>query len=166
MTELQRQRLRARVRHHRWRLCQGVLLALAAYAFAWWALLGINGFDSAMPVVGPGAFFQVHRGVMYWGHADCKITLGWLFSNRSGDGLVTHPRITIRWIDWTLVQMLGYLIVIPALAIVLIKRSRALLAWKSLSRRRARIGICQSCGYDRAGLAAGAVCPECGAVTA
>lgn len=38
-------------------------------------------------------------------------------------------------------------------------------AWRMevLSRRRERIGKCASCGYDRAGLKAGAVCPECGA---
>ena len=29
-------------------------------------------------------------------------------------------------------------------------------------RRRARLKLCPKCGYDRAGLAAGAVCPECG----
>lgn len=38
-------------------------------------------------------------------------------------------------------------------------------AWRLevLARRRARVGKCASCGYDRAGLKAGAVCPECGA---
>jgi hypothetical protein len=37
-------------------------------------------------------------------------------------------------------------------------------AWRldALARRRARVGFCCGCGYDRAGLAAGAVCPECG----
>jgi len=32
-----------------------------------------------------------------------------------------------------------------------------------LARRRARIGCCPKCNYDRAGLAPGSVCPECGA---
>lgn len=32
-------------------------------------------------------------------------------------------------------------------------------------RRRRRAGRCPRCGYDRAGLAAGAVCPECGHAT-
>ena len=37
-------------------------------------------------------------------------------------------------------------------------------AWRldTLARRRARVGFCPKCGYDRTGLAAGAVCPECG----
>jgi len=33
--------------------------------------------------------------------------------------------------------------------------------WTLLHRRR--IGLCADCGYDRTGLAAGAVCPVCGA---
>ncbi|HVU64521.1 MAG TPA: hypothetical protein VHC70_11135 [Phycisphaerales bacterium] len=38
------------------------------------------------------------------------------------------------------------------------------LAWHfdTLARRRERVGRCPNCNYDRAGLAAGAVCPECG----
>ena len=34
---------------------------------------------------------------------------------------------------------------------------------ETLARRRARLEFCARCNYDRAGLAAGAVCPECGA---
>lgn len=39
-----------------------------------------------------------------------------------------------------------------------------LTAWRLdvLARRRARIGLCAKCHYDRAGLAASTVCPECG----
>jgi len=38
-------------------------------------------------------------------------------------------------------------------------------AWRLevLARRRDRAGKCAACGYDRAGLKADAVCPECGA---
>jgi len=37
-------------------------------------------------------------------------------------------------------------------------------AWRADAKymRRVRVGLCAACGYDRAGLAAGAVCPECG----
>ncbi len=39
-----------------------------------------------------------------------------------------------------------------------------LAAWRPeiVARRRARAGRCLACNYDRAGLAAGVVCPECG----
>jgi hypothetical protein len=38
------------------------------------------------------------------------------------------------------------------------------LAWRKdiLARRRARLNLCPKCHYDRAGLAPGAACPECG----
>lgn len=41
-------------------------------------------------------------------------------------------------------------------------------AWPSEARahRRIRAGRCPRCGYDRAGLALGATCPECGTVAA
>lgn len=37
-------------------------------------------------------------------------------------------------------------------------------AWRADAehRRRARVGLCPNCAYDRSGLAAGSVCPECG----
>ncbi|MEX2220074.1 MAG: hypothetical protein WD749_15085 [Phycisphaerales bacterium] len=39
-----------------------------------------------------------------------------------------------------------------------------LIRWRPLRcAARARRGQCAACGYDRAGLAAGAACPECGA---
>ena len=37
-------------------------------------------------------------------------------------------------------------------------------AWRADAKylRRVREGACPACGYDRAGLAAGSLCPECG----
>jgi len=37
-------------------------------------------------------------------------------------------------------------------------------AWRAdlIARRRAMLGKCPNCGYARAGLAAGALCPQCG----
>ena len=41
-------------------------------------------------------------------------------------------------------------------------------AWRPdiIARRRSRRGACMKCGYARSGLAAGAVCPECGTAPA
>ena len=36
----------------------------------------------------------------------------------------------------------------------------------TLARRRERMNLCKHCGYDRTGLAAGTVCPECGGAAA
>jgi ssDNA-binding Zn-finger/Zn-ribbon topoisomerase 1 len=50
---------------------------------------------------------------------------------------------------------------IPSLCAALVTA----IAWRldTLARRRERINHCPKCNYDRAGIAAGAVCPECGA---
>ena len=51
-----------------------------------------------------------------------------------------------------------WMLIIPLLAATAI-------AWRldTLASRCARVGLCPKCHYDRAGLAPGAVCPECGA---
>jgi hypothetical protein len=57
----------------------------------------------------------------------------------------------------------GYFVPLWALAFACILP--AAIAWRLdiLARRRARIGFCPKCGYNRTGLAPQAVCPECGA---
>jgi hypothetical protein len=49
--------------------------------------------------------------------------------------------------------------VIVALALAVTARG-----WRldTLARRRARVGLCPECGYDRRGLSPDAPCPECG----
>lgn len=58
----------------------------------------------------------------------------------------------------------GY-VVIPLWPFVLISIAITAAAWRmdTLAQRRKRIGGCPACGYDRAGLAADAPCPECNA---
>ena len=55
-------------------------------------------------------------------------------------------------------------IIIPLWAIAAPLAGITAIAWRfdTLARRRARVGLCPKCRYDRAGLAPGAVCPECG----
>ncbi|HMN40150.1 MAG TPA: hypothetical protein PKE29_04845 [Phycisphaerales bacterium] len=50
-----------------------------------------------------------------------------------------------------------WLALVPALV-------ASIAAWRldTLARRRARVGCCPKCNYDRAGIAKDAVCPECG----
>ena len=71
-----------------------------------------------------------------------SIRLGW-YSERL-------PDATLTWI--------------PLWPLLLIAMLSTLTAWRldTLARRRARLNLCPKCDYDRTGLAAGAVCPECG----
>lgn len=58
-----------------------------------------------------------------------------------------------------------FILYVPFWIPALLTGAVAAMAWRldALARRRARHGLCPKCHYDRAGLAAGAVCPECGA---
>jgi hypothetical protein len=53
---------------------------------------------------------------------------------------------------------------IPVWCVIAVGTLAASSAWRldTLARRLARLNLCPKCGYDRAGLAAGAACPECG----
>ncbi len=76
-----------------------------------------------------------------------------------------------RWFRrWTneclplLPMPLGFAVNTVLFAAVLWASARGARAWRS-SRRRRR-GRCANCNYDRTGLAAGVVCPECGVAAA
>ena len=53
---------------------------------------------------------------------------------------------------------------LPLWAVVAPITSITALAWRldARARRRTKLNLCPKCNYDRTGLAAGAVCPECG----
>ena len=55
----------------------------------------------------------------------------------------------------------------PLWPLVVVLTCTTAAAWRldTLARRRARLNLCPKCNYDRTGLAAGAVCPECGAAS-
>ncbi|MFN0011297.1 MAG: hypothetical protein ACKVS8_06600 [Phycisphaerales bacterium] len=78
-----------------------------------------------------------------------------------------HDLVMIRsfwWLYWTRDTAFG-ICALPLwmpLALVLIPTAVAW-RWDAVARRAARLGLCARCGYDRAGLAPGAVCAECSA---
>jgi hypothetical protein len=57
---------------------------------------------------------------------------------------------------------IGHIVVLWPLPLVLGGGGTMLLRSGIIARRRAITGLCRACGYDRAGLAASSVCPECG----
>ena len=102
---------------------------------------------------------------------------GWIFSSApwrfvgSRNSLAAEAAQTpCSWHLWTWsLQGLkdgGFCFVGPLWLFPLLLWTPAALLLRSglLARRRALTGSCPACGYDRRGLAPGAVCPECGKV--
>ena len=83
------------------------------------------------------------------------LQIGWQFEQRSTGMRFWLP----RW--WRAEQFVVLPLWTPATLLLM----AAAVAWRldTLARRRARIGFCPKCSYNRTGLAPGAVCPECGA---
>ena len=84
--------------------------------------------------------------------------------------LTPHPADSVRWfLNWTSDSRHSQFFVpiwMPIAASLLLTAW----AWRldTLARRRTRLNLCPTggCNYDRTGLAAGAVCPECGKLPA
>lgn len=70
----------------------------------------------------------------------------------------------LLWLEWHHYPGVATWLSIPLWMIVVPCAAIALVAWRleALARRRARLNLCPKCDYDRTGLAAGTVCPECG----
>jgi hypothetical protein len=71
----------------------------------------------------------------------------WYFYDRTGN---LHSYMTPVWVPTALMLL----------------STAALWRKDTLARRRARLDCCPKCNYDRTGIAAGTVCPECGAPAA
>ena len=80
-------------------------------------------------------------------------------------GDFTLHRTPFQWHWWAGLQVQGEPLIVPLWLPALLSLLATAAAWRADAKylRRAREGACPARGYDRAGLAAGAVCPECGA---
>jgi len=81
-----------------------------------------------------------------------------------GNPQFARPRAALEW--WYLWQRSPFHLAcaIPLWPAALLSLLATAAAWRADAKylRRARMGLCAGCGYDRAGLAAGSLCPECG----
>ncbi len=106
-----------------------------------------------------GSGFEIAAGSIYFSFRawlEPYSTGGWQLSAHSGG--------FDRWPSWRGDSQLWWLrlpLWIPFVAMLL--ATGAALRLDTLARRRAKLHVCPKCNYDRTGLAAGAVCPECGA---
>jgi hypothetical protein len=70
------------------------------------------------------------------------------------------------WFDWERGNPSESIhLLMPLWFLALFPLSASFIAWRLDRRARRCAGLCRRCGYDRAGLAVSAVCPECGAAT-
>jgi hypothetical protein len=117
---------------------------LTAYSFS--GSLGLNHRSS--PGAGDSTYYgfsitpYLHRGIDWWSAPICG--------------------------DYTLMNGLhrstGWRLQVPTLLPFSMTFTVTMYCWLSewFARRRARLNLCPKCNYDRAGIGAGAVCPECG----
>jgi hypothetical protein len=125
-----------------------VLLVVVWIASRWWM------FGWA----GPNDYRLAARGALMVAH----VTTSGLGGGWGARRMRPELHWWIQWFDdadgWTLILPLWFP---PALALI-----PTLVAWRldvvAGRRQQARLNLCPKCHYDRAGLAAGAVCPECG----
>ena len=131
------------------------LLLLVAWIGSGWAWVSHHAEHSST---------DFYHGSVTWDLFDSPVT-----SHRPGwsSGLVSgKPRFDwvpkVRWDQWSTLFILP--LWIPASVSLAVTTA----AWRldAIARRRARLNRCTKCGYNRAGIAADAKCPECGAAAA
>jgi hypothetical protein len=129
-----------------------LLLVVVWIGSGWYSLWRMNPEGYTLGVIGGRAVAAHAPSAMGgflsptgWHFVRSSFSLQWSFS------LESHPS------EWYLR--------VPAWPVALLSAGATALAWRfdTLACRRARLNLCPKCHYDRAGLAAGAKCPECGA---
>ena len=112
-------------------------------------------------------YFGIVVGDRFWGIRDgtaiCDRLSDWY---ARPEGLIDWGSNRV-WLDWSFTWWhdgSGYIVAVPLWfpAGLSLLGTGALWRLDARARRRARVGACAKCGYDRAGLAPNAPCPECG----
>jgi hypothetical protein len=109
------------------------------------SLMVVYDTDPPIPLVGNGVWLNGRIG---WVAGNARASVTWWFHSTAFAG--------------TRVYRLPLWALLAPVCIV------ADTAWRldRRARRRARIGYCPACNYDRRGIPAASVCPECGAAPA
>jgi len=120
-----------------------------------------TGWAGAAWGSGRGLVLMVARGQVVIECIHVGTAASWFGQWQSG----TYPREHRLWFEWYFSRG-SWALSVPLWVPIALVAPSAALAWRldMLARRRERSqrNLCLKCGYDRAGLAAGAVCPECG----
>jgi hypothetical protein len=128
------------------------LLALVWIASGWWMLVRTS----------PGIMrVSLGSGTVVVGHTPISGKEGWTAP-------LQRKPFAFYWIPRYYPGPNAWALRIPIWPFVLLAAAATARAWQLdiRAKRAARRGRCQKCGYDRAGIAPAAVCPECGAPSA
>jgi len=99
----------------------------------------------------------------------------WLYRSPWASYPVAHPGWRVfrdsdafGWRLWHGVEEGRHSCIVPLWPLVVLASITTGLSWQLdlATRRSAKLNLCPKCGYDRAGIARDAKCPECGAAPA
>ncbi len=123
----------------------------------------------------PHVWRHVHTGsntIFFGGLVQGRVVVGrqtvgwWILNSRPyfGDTSDWYPFDGKKWLVWK--DSTTWAGGAPLWVFIAICAFGTGWAWRldTLARRRERLNLCSQCNYDRAGLAIGAACPECGLV--